>query len=42
MAVRDPETHPAAFLGAELRRGRIAAGFSSQEALAGGWGSTGR
>jgi transcriptional regulator with XRE-family HTH domain len=35
MAGRDPETHPAAFLGAELRRGRVTAGFSSQEALAG-------
>jgi transcriptional regulator with XRE-family HTH domain len=30
----DPETNPAAFLGAELRRARAAAGFSSQEALA--------
>ena len=35
MAGRDPETSPAAFLGAELRRGRAAAGFSSQDALAG-------
>jgi transcriptional regulator with XRE-family HTH domain len=34
MAIRDPETNPAAFLGAELRRARAAAGFSSQEALA--------
>jgi transcriptional regulator with XRE-family HTH domain len=34
MATRDPETNPAAFLGAELRRARAAAGFSSQEALA--------
>jgi transcriptional regulator with XRE-family HTH domain len=32
--MRDPETNPAAFLGAELRRGRAAADFSSQEALA--------
>jgi transcriptional regulator with XRE-family HTH domain len=30
----DPETNPASFLGAELRRARVAAGFSSQEALA--------
>jgi transcriptional regulator with XRE-family HTH domain len=30
----DPEKDPAAFLGGELRRARIAAGFSSQEALA--------
>jgi transcriptional regulator with XRE-family HTH domain len=35
MAGRDPETNPAAFLGARLRRARLAAGFSSQEALAG-------
>ena len=35
MARRDPETNPAAFLGDELRRARIAAGFSSQDALAG-------
>jgi len=35
MARRDPETNPAAFLGDELRRARLAAGFSSQEALAG-------
>jgi transcriptional regulator with XRE-family HTH domain len=34
MSSRDPETNPAAFLGAELKRGRVAAGFSSQEALA--------
>ena len=34
MARRDPETNPRAFLGAELRRGRVAAGFSSQDALA--------
>jgi transcriptional regulator with XRE-family HTH domain len=34
MARRDPETNPAAFLGAELRRARMGAGFSSQEALA--------
>ena len=31
---RDPETDPAAFLGDELRRGRLAAGYSSQESLA--------
>lgn len=31
---RDPETSPAAFLGAELRRARMAAGFSSQDSLA--------
>jgi transcriptional regulator with XRE-family HTH domain len=31
---RDPETNPAAFLGAEIRRARLAAGFSSQDALA--------
>ena len=35
MAKRDPETDPRAFLGAELRRARVAAGFSSQDALAG-------
>jgi transcriptional regulator with XRE-family HTH domain len=35
MTGRDPENNPAAFLGAELRRGRLAARFSSQEALAG-------
>jgi transcriptional regulator with XRE-family HTH domain len=34
MATRDPETNPAAFLGGELRRARMAAGFSSQDALA--------
>src|ERR1700729_4487139 len=34
MATRDPETNPAAFLGAELRRARAAAGFTSQDALA--------
>ena len=34
MARRDPETNPAAFLGGELRRGRVTAGFSSQDALA--------
>jgi len=34
MPERNPETNPAAFLGAELRRARGAAGFSSQEALA--------
>lgn len=34
MTRRDPETHPAAFLGDELRRARMAAGFSSQDALA--------
>jgi transcriptional regulator with XRE-family HTH domain len=31
---RHPETNPAAFLGDELRRARLAAGFSSQDALA--------
>ena len=31
---RDPETSPAAFLGRELQRARIAAGFKSQDALA--------
>jgi transcriptional regulator with XRE-family HTH domain len=30
----DPASNPAAFLGAELRRARVAAGFTSQEALA--------
>jgi transcriptional regulator with XRE-family HTH domain len=34
MARRDPETNPAAFFGGELRRARVAAGFSSQDALA--------
>lgn len=34
MARRDPETNPAAFLGGELRRARLAAGFSSQDSLA--------
>jgi transcriptional regulator with XRE-family HTH domain len=34
MARRDPETNPAAFLGGELRRARVAAGFTSQDALA--------
>jgi transcriptional regulator with XRE-family HTH domain len=38
MARRDPETNPSAFLGAELRRARLAAGFSSQEALAAKFG----
>jgi transcriptional regulator with XRE-family HTH domain len=31
---RDPETDPRAFLGEELARARLAAGFSSQQALA--------
>jgi transcriptional regulator with XRE-family HTH domain len=31
---RDPETDPRAFLGDELERARLAAGFSSQQALA--------
>jgi transcriptional regulator with XRE-family HTH domain len=31
---RDPETDPAAFLGDELRRARISAGYPSQESLA--------
>ena len=35
MTRRDPETEPRAFLGAELLRGRIAAGVTTQEALAG-------
>lgn len=35
MTRRDPETNPAAFLGGELRRARLAAGFASQDALAG-------
>jgi transcriptional regulator with XRE-family HTH domain len=34
MARRDPETDPRAFLGRELRHARLAAGFTSQEALA--------
>jgi transcriptional regulator with XRE-family HTH domain len=34
MARRDAETNPAAFLGEELRRARLAAGFTSQDALA--------
>jgi transcriptional regulator with XRE-family HTH domain len=34
MARRDPETHPAGYLGDELRRARLAAGFASQDALA--------
>lgn len=34
MAAHDPEVNPAAFLGDELRRSRLAAGFSSQDALA--------
>jgi transcriptional regulator with XRE-family HTH domain len=34
MARPDPETSPAAFLGDELRRARMAAGFSSQDSLA--------
>jgi transcriptional regulator with XRE-family HTH domain len=34
MARRDPETNPAGFLGDELRRARVTAGFSSQDALA--------
>jgi transcriptional regulator with XRE-family HTH domain len=34
MARHDPETNPATFLGGELRRARVAAGFSSQDALA--------
>lgn len=34
MTARDPETSPAAFLGRELQRARIAAGFKSQDALA--------
>jgi transcriptional regulator with XRE-family HTH domain len=34
MARRDPETNPAAFLGGELRRARVSAGFNSQDALA--------
>jgi len=34
MARRDPQSDPRAFLGAELARARVAAGFSAQEALA--------
>src|ERR1700733_437224 len=34
MVRRDPETDPRARLGDELRRARIAAGFTSQETLA--------
>src|SRR5579863_6266304 len=34
MARRDPKTNPSAFLGGELRRARVAAGFTSQDALA--------
>jgi transcriptional regulator with XRE-family HTH domain len=34
MTRRDPGTNPAAFLGEELRRVRVGAGFSSQDALA--------
>lgn len=34
MARRDAMTNPAAFLGDELRRARLAAGFASQDALA--------
>jgi transcriptional regulator with XRE-family HTH domain len=34
MARRDPDTDPRAFLGRELKRARVAAGFSSQETLA--------
>ncbi len=32
--MHDPASNPAAFLGAELRRARVAAGCTSQEALA--------
>ncbi len=35
MTERDPESDPRAFLGKELRRARAAAGFASQDALAG-------
>jgi transcriptional regulator with XRE-family HTH domain len=35
MTRRDPESDPKAFLGTELRRARMGAGFGSQEALAG-------
>ncbi|HLI77090.1 MAG TPA: helix-turn-helix transcriptional regulator [Acidobacteriaceae bacterium] len=34
MARHDPETDPKGFLGDELKRARVAAGFSSQDALA--------
>ena len=34
MAARDPETSPAALLGRELQRARIASGFIAQDALA--------
>jgi transcriptional regulator with XRE-family HTH domain len=34
MVSRDPRTDPKALLGKRLRRGRVAAGFTSQEALA--------
>lgn len=34
MTRRDPQSDPRAFLGGELTRARVAAGFSSQEALA--------
>jgi transcriptional regulator with XRE-family HTH domain len=34
MTTRDPAANPAAFLGDELRRARVAAGFTSQDALA--------
>lgn len=34
MPRRDPRTNPSAFLGERLRRGRVAAGFTSQDALA--------
>jgi transcriptional regulator with XRE-family HTH domain len=34
MTRRDPQSNPAAFLGDELRRARVAAGFTSQDALA--------
>jgi len=34
MAKRDPETDPKGFLGDELKRVRLAAGFSSQDAMA--------
>jgi transcriptional regulator with XRE-family HTH domain len=34
MTRRDPQANPAAFLGDELRRARVAAGFTSQDALA--------